>query len=166
MTNQILYRHEDIMIILLRSVYQFQFEFVFVPLCYFLLLVSFFYFHSSRIEIAMYVWLLTRKGRLCSLNFVTYEIKYTFYQIARREYWMLQCLERQNAKISAHESDRKPFIEEESEERVIIFYLIAVKPLRAPKIRSINARRSGINEGPGRIWLHQLSLPDLAFTLD
>ena len=38
-----------------------------------------------------------------------------------------------------------------------------MKPLRAPSIRSINARRIGINEGQGHIWLSQLSLPDIAF---
>ena len=38
-------------------------------------------------------------------------------------------------------------IEGELEERLIIFYLIAVKTLRAHLFRSINARRIGINEG-------------------
>ena len=43
----------------------------------------------------------------------------------------------------------KTVIECELEGRLIILYFIAVKPLRAPTIRSTNARRSGINEGQG-----------------
>ena len=72
-------------------------------------------------------------------------------------------LEWRKAKTPTHESDWLFVIEEELEERLIILHLIAVKPLRAPTIRSINARRSGINEGLGHIWLSQLSLPDIAF---
>ena len=43
----------------------------------------------------------------------------------------------------------KTVIECKLEGRLIILYFIAVKPLRAPTIRSTNARRSGINEGQG-----------------